>query len=289
MEELMGVVVTYYPNKNIKDHIGSWAGRVREVAVIDNTPGGSPVLKELFPSGYPSLTIVYNGVNKGIATALNQGAEIACKKGYHWILTMDQDSAFADGRFFDEFPHFRAENVAVIAPGNDAANHRPDPLTDPVTEPPVVMTSGSLINLHVWEAIGRFNDKLFIDEVDHDYCLRALIKNYRIIQLNSAILRHRLGDHQMIGFAGIKRCIHFHSPERTYYIFRNNCYMFKVYSSEFPGLMKKRKAILIRDLLVILLFAPCKLRHLRYAVKGIRDFRKNRYGQIPVRNNPYCQ
>jgi len=285
----MGVVVTYYPDKTIKENIGSYIGSVNELVVIDNTPGGSAVLKELFPAGDPALILVHNGLNRGIAAALNQGAEIAREKGYRWILTMDQDSSFSDGRFFEEFNRFKAGNVAVIAPRNNAANHPPDPLKNPVTQPPMVMTSGSMVNLAVWEEISGFNDQLFIDEVDHDYCLRALLKNYRIIQLNTATLSHHLGHHKLIGFPGVKRCIHFHSPERTYYIFRNNCYMFKTYSAAFSKLMKKRKAILLRDLLIILLFSSARLRHIRYAAMGIRDFRRNRYGQIPVKSDPRPQ
>ena len=41
------------------------------------------------------------------------------------------------------------------------------------------MTSGNLLNLKIAEKIGDFEEKLFIDEVDHDYCYRIRRKaNY---------------------------------------------------------------------------------------------------------------
>lgn len=276
----MGVVVTYHPDTTIRERIDTYIGSLSELVVIDNTPGGSGVLRELLAGAGPVFTVVYNGRNRGIATALNQGARLARDKGYRWILTMDQDSAFTDHRFFDESPAYMTKTTAIIAPANSAANRQPDPLRTPVTEPPIVMTSGSLLNLRVWEETGGFDEKLFIDEVDHDYCLRARLRRCRIVQLNTATLRHSLGQHRHIGTGRFRRCIHFHSPERTYYIFRNNFYLFQRYSKPFAALMRKRKLILLRDLLIILLFAPGKRSHLRHIARGIRDFRRNRYGPI---------
>jgi rhamnosyltransferase len=282
MEKLMGVVITYYPNETIKENIDSYLSFIDELVIVDNTPGDSDLLKKLFLTNpdHPSVSILFNGENRGIASALNQGVELARQKKYDWVLTMDQDSRFTGPLFFEEFGKFKDHDLAVFAPGNTASNNYQADKKKPVRYPQIVMTSGSILNLSIWEEIGRFNESLFIDEVDHDYCLRALMRNKRIVQVNQAILEHHLGKNKLIRLPWIKRYIHFHSPERTYYIFRNNFYMFSKYSGPFSGLMKKRKLILIKDLLTIILFSPQKLKHLKYARLGILDFHRGIYGPI---------
>jgi rhamnosyltransferase len=47
----------------------------------------------------------------------------------------------------------------------------------------MVMTSGCLTNLAIWDESGGFSDELFIDEVDHDYCLNVRRHGYRVVRL----------------------------------------------------------------------------------------------------------
>ena len=52
------------------------------------------------------------------------------------------------------------------------------------------MTSGSFLNLKVYKEAGPFVDKLFIDYVDFEYCLRLKKKGFKIYKLNNTYMQH---------------------------------------------------------------------------------------------------
>jgi rhamnosyltransferase len=56
------------------------------------------------------------------------------------------------------------------------------------------MTSGNLIHLTAHKIIGGFNEKLFIDYIDHEYCPRLHINGFSVIRANKAMLFHKVGD-----------------------------------------------------------------------------------------------
>lgn len=280
MEKIIGLVVTYYPEAEIICNIDTYLPYISELIIVDNTPEKSSVISELTKKweNEKSITIEFNNQNLGIAKALNQGAEIAISKGYEWMLTMDQDSTFFDSIFFEKFKNINKHNLAIFAPGNNASNNTIK-LNDEVTNVQIVMTSGNIVSLKCWKEIGGFKENLFIDEVDHDFCLRLKLKNYYILQYNKAILNHSLGDSKHISILSFKRQLFLHSHVRTYYIIRNNLYMFKLYSKHFPKLMQQRKSILFKDLIKILLFSNNKTKHIKFAKDGFVDYQKNLFGE----------
>lgn len=279
MEKIVGLVITYFPSEAIKENIASYLSIISELIIIDNTPGESHIIKNYDETwdNRKQLTIYFNQQNYGIAKALNQGAKIASLKGYQWILTMDQDSMFPDSTFFMKFEKLGKQNLAIFAPGTNASNKTPV-TEDTQVEVDFVMTSGNILNLNAWDQIGGFDEKLFIDEVDHDFCLRLKLNNYHIIQYHKSILDHKLGSSKQIRILGKKKLIFLHQAERTYYIFRNNMYMFKKYSVNFPRLMRKRKFILLKDFIKILLFSNHKTTHIKSAIYGIVDYKKGKFG-----------
>ena len=92
MIRIYGIVVTFFPKCDIIKNINSYLPYISKLMIIDNTPGKSDVIKELAEKYY--FLTVFNDQNRGVAFALNQGAEAAVKKNYNWLLTMDQDSCF---------------------------------------------------------------------------------------------------------------------------------------------------------------------------------------------------
>lgn len=280
MEKIIGLVITYYPSSELINNIKTYLPNVSELIIVDNTPGKSDIICELAEKWVSEklVTIEFNNQNLGIAKALNQGAEIAISKGYNWILTMDQDSFFTDSIFFEEFGQITKNNLAIFAPENNSKNKLPNSFNE-ISSIQIVMTSGNILSLNCWMVIGGFEENLFIDEVDHDFCLRLKMKNFLILLCNGAILNHKLGNPRIISIFGFKMQLFLHNPIRTYYITRNNLYMFKVYSKHFPKLMQQRKLILLKDLIVILLFSNQKTKHLKFAKNGFIDYQHNRFGE----------
>ena len=83
MERLQigAVVVSYNPSRELLRNIEILAGQVGHIVVVDNTPSTSPqaVIDELEQRG--GCTVIRNGKNRGIATALNLGVQRAISLG----------------------------------------------------------------------------------------------------------------------------------------------------------------------------------------------------------------
>ena len=139
--------------------------------------------------------------NNGIAKALNCGVDLAKMHGYKWLLTMDQDSSFSESmseKYFNCFDNIdNIKDTIIIAPFYKKYNTVVSSslnITYKYIEPLTVITSGNLINLDLVGKIDGFNEKLFIDEVDFDFCLRARLQKFRIIQFTDIHLNHKLGE-----------------------------------------------------------------------------------------------
>jgi len=95
---------------------------------------------------------------------------------------------------------------------------------DPINPYPVdaVISSGTATTKEVFEIAGVFDEALFIDLVDVEWCLRCRSKGIVIRVIPSAVMSHRIGSRSIaIGpFTVIE-----HSPVRCYYQLRN-CFHF---------------------------------------------------------------
>jgi len=175
------------------------------------------------------------------------------------------------------------DNVFIACPtsktGNLPDKHRKKgPLVDKLT----CITSGSLLNLKLTDTIGLHNEKLFIDLVDHELCLRAKDMGYRIVQVNNALMSHRLGK------LGIRKFYPFtfypthHPPIRRYYKARNSLYVWKKYFFRYPGYVLPGMARFLRMVFEILLLERDKRKNFRMIFEGIRDFCLGRYGKYYI-------
>ena len=185
--KIAGTVVWYNPdgenNKNIKTYIDF----VEKLYIIDNSKKDNKKLSEELNN--KKIEYIYNnGKNLGISSALNLACEKAKREGFLWILTMDQDSSFDSEnikKYFKIFTQIQNDNIGIISPNhllkNDIIKNEED---KEFIDTDHVMTSGNLLNLLVWEKVGKFDENLFIDEVDSEMCYRMIENGYEIKQLN---------------------------------------------------------------------------------------------------------
>ena len=148
-----------------------------------------------------NAVVLTQGKNVGIATALNEIFECAQKMGEEWVLTFDQDSIISD-EFLLQMTK-RAENadesIACICP-KVIDKRRIFPANKIVTyegdEQYVQMciTSGSYTRISAWMQVGKFDDYLFIDLVDNDFCKRLIQSGWKILRLNCVELNQEFGN-----------------------------------------------------------------------------------------------
>lgn len=279
MAKIAGVVIAYYPDFNkLLFNIGTYINDVGQLTVVFNSPVNPEDVKHLL-SKYSKVQLIFNDENIGIASALNQTAQKVMNLGFEWLLTMDQDSYFQSNAFIETFGRSKINDVAVFSPNSDSTAVVKTGHPDDAEEILCTITSGSLLNLAIWKTIGGFEEKLFIDEVDNDYCLKAVLGGFKIIRFKNIALIHELGKKKEVFFLFKKYTIITHPPIRAYYIFRNNLYIFSKYKKIFPGFVRSRKILLFKSFIKILLFSSERIQNCRYIIHGIRDYANNSYGR----------
>ena len=279
-ETIAAAVVLYHPDKPaLKHNVDSYLPHVSRLFIIDNTPGGSGLGDNLLYDR--KVFYLANKKNEGIADALNKAAALAVNEKYRWLLTMDQDSFFENGemeKFISFFRHqfMYDESTAIVAPSQEKTG---DEINLSFIVETAVITSGNLLNLQIWQKSGGFETKLFIDEVDHEYCYRVNNAGYKVIRFPTVYLNHSLGTKKEAGYAGIvsksKRTIH--SPRRVYFIVRNYLYVRKKFKTQLPAEFKKRDKMMLSALKNNLLFSGQFFKTLKSICKGFRDFKRNNF------------
>lgn len=274
------VVVLFNPDVDVAKNISSYMACVEKVYVIDNSDSSNESILQSFALDN-TIEYVFNNGNLGIAKALNIGCQRAIDDGMEWVLTMDQDSKFLN---------LKPEMVSYVeqAVNSSVVLYYPNYLIEGIVydkyikennEPIVVMTSGNFINLKAYQTMAGFEDKLFIDYVDIDYCLKIKAAGYKIALLPDAILAHQLGDSKHINFLSLQAIVTNHSSLRRYYITRNRLYVRKKYKTLSAVFTKTEERIFINDLLKIILFENYKISKFKSIVQGYLDYRNNKFGK----------
>lgn len=149
-----------------------------------------------------------------------------------------------------------------------------------ISEVDWAITSGSLINLNVWDKIGKFSDELFIDAVDFDYSIRLQINGYRQLRINTEYLLQEVGNAEPTiifrphkdntGKWSWKRYYRTnHALIRQYYMVRNNIILARKY---------KKYRSFVKGIIFVLIFTMSKIlvekkksRLIKMVFKGIVD------------------
>jgi rhamnosyltransferase len=286
MRGLGAAVILYHPGLDFIDNLKSYLSRVSMVFIIDNTeePASEFIQKLLQLS--ESIHYVSNRSNLGIAAALNQAAKMAVENGIEWLLTMDQDSFFSpsEGNLFFEASEeiISADaSIALAAPAIDANECSDNHLKKEFVQVNAVITSGSIMRIDYWQKLGGFNESLFIDEVDHEFCYRAVLAGYNVIRFRCILMEHRMGRKQLVGYFGrfFRRQRMIHSPLRVYYMVRNYLFVRSKYCTVLPEEFHTRDKELLVILKNNLLFSGNFYATFKSILRGYRDYKKTVFGK----------
>jgi rhamnosyltransferase len=278
MARIAGVVIVYFPDFNkLIFNIDTYVDNVEKLLIVFNSPVSIDEVNRL-QTRYSNIQMIFNQENNGIAKALNQTALKVMNQGYEWLLTMDQDSYFLTSQFFEEFEKINKGNVAIFCPNPVSTFAISNENNSDTEEILCAITSGNLLNLEAWKTLNGFEEKLFIDEVDNDFCLKAVLRGFKIIRFKNIQLIHELGRIKRASYLIKKYTIITHPPIRAYYIIRNNLYIFNKYKRTFPEFVKARKIMLLKGLVKIILFSDKRIQNCYFIFYGIRDYLINSYG-----------
>lgn len=274
--KIQAVVVLYSPKSIILENINSYINDIEKLYIIDNSESKNTELINEIVSISKKCIYIDNKGNQGIAHALNIGAKLAIENSADWLLTMDQDTSFSENdliKIQEELLAVDITNTAIVSP----SHYLGDDIKPFYNE--IVMTSGNLINLHLFGKIGEFDENLFIDSVDTEYCLRIYSMKYKIKRIPSVILNHNLGDIKEYKILGVKFKPTNHNPIRRYYITRNRFYVWDKYNTMYPSFIKWEKMATVKELIKVILFEKDKLKKIQFSLNGYIDYKKNKFGK----------
>lgn len=278
-KNIYAIVVLYNADFNLlKQQYDSLTSQVSKVIYVDN--GSTEIPK--FISDYEKtnkIILIKNDKNFGLGKAQNQGIEIACNENADFVLLLDQDSILAENMVSvleTEYNNLSTQHkVAAIGPqlksrfDNSLDTYGVFSVGLRIKKKSIIDTckvayiiaSGSLIPTNVFKSIGMINEKLFIDNLDLEWCLRANYNGFSIFQTAKTTLLHCLGN-------GEKNIILSHSPTREYYIIRNSILLTKL---KHISLGFKIRKIIYSSLRIFYSFSHGYLKYLYSELKGLKD------------------
>jgi rhamnosyltransferase len=298
-DNVCAVVVTYFPDAGLKERLERIAAQVSGVIVVDNgTTGESLTNLEQALGAVEKVVSIRNGENLGIAAALNQGIRRALgEQGkFSWVATFDQDSLPAGDMVEKMLSVWKAypyqEKLMIAGPRTAFVDSTAslEPSADrPWREVTHVITSGSLIARQAFSVAGYYNESLFIDYVDIEYCLRLRTLGFHVIEALTTEISHHMGSlEERILF---ERKIHptHHPPLRRYYQFRNALLLHRQFRYSQRSWRRRNRVILMKILVLILLYEKRRLQSLFQILRGIVHGlagRSGRHGETLYMGDP---
>ena len=270
---ICGVVVLYNPSIEVANNINSYINCIDELFVIDNSDvKNDNLLKKIHE--LREATVIDMKGNKGIAAALNVGLACACKKGYDFCLTMDQDSLFPFEKMKIIEQYLLMENVDDY--GIIGLNFNSNDDISELIETDCWLTSGNFINIKNYKQISGFNSDLFIDYVDIELNEQFHSIGKKVAYIRNVSLIHTIGNPKTIKFLWFNITCMNHSPIRYYYRYRNGLFLYRKNRKFYR---KKYFHDLIIDLLKVIIFEENKRIKIKMIRKGRKDAKNNILGK----------
>ena len=267
--KILAGIVTYNPDiERLRINLDSVHKQQFDgLVIVDN---GSKNVGEIEKIS-DNITLIRNKGNEGIAKALNQIFEYAEDKGCDLVVTLDQDSVCPEDYLKKFIPYFELEFgmlcpvIIDINAGVDA--RKTIDFTSEIQEIKGCITSGSITRVSSWKAINGFDETMFIDSVDYDFCDRIIRSGYKVLRVNTIELQHEIGHQTKHKLLGVDVYVKNHSAFRKYYIGRNIAYI-----------ARKRQQPMIRPVLqeikqrlLIIIYESDKREKSRAIINGARE------------------
>lgn len=290
------VIVSYNPDlPRVAALIASLQEQVAEVIVVDNGSQADVLaaLRQHAEAG--GIKLIEFGENRGIATAHNAGIRYALERAATHVMLFDHDSVLEPRcveNLLSAAERLQASGVRIGAVGpqyHDDTSAKRAPFIrfnglrftrvyarddSDVVEANVLISSGCLISREVLAVVGLMDERLFIEGVDWEWCMRASARGYRLYGVAAAKMLHTLGDS---GIHILGRVLPLHSPLRHYYVFRNTVVMNRMAHVAFAWKLNFSLRLVVR-FGVYMLFAPHRIERCRMIARGICDGLRGRSG-----------
>jgi rhamnosyltransferase len=300
---IASITVAFNPEPDrILAQLDALADQVDDVIIVDNA--SRQPAEELVAHCHRPVHLLRLDANAGMARGMNLGIREARRLGARYVLLLDHDSVpqpgmiAALGEAMEEAAR-GPQPVAAVGPRiRDPRDPREYPFIrlrwlrnehrtcragEAIVPCDFLISSGVMLRLEALDAIGDFDESLFIDNVDLEWCFRARRLGFALYGACAAVLDHRLGDERKRVCKGVELVVH--PPERTYYMTRNRL---RLYARASMPLKWKYKDLLraMAKFTATVLFVPPRREYARMTWRGIRDAFGRRGGALGLRERP---
>jgi rhamnosyltransferase len=297
------VTVAFNPAPaRLEEQLRALDGQVARIIVVDNGSDLSveKLLEKSSVLGRDRVRIIALPENQGIARGLNAGIAEARAGGAEFVVLLDHDSVPAPDMVELMVAAYRrgaarpgADRIAAMGPRvKDFRDAREYPFIrlgwlrnrhlrcgdrGEVVECDFLISSGTLLPLASFDEVGAFEEDLFVDSVDREWCFRARARGFTLKGVCAAQLDHRLGDHRRSVAGGIELIVH--SPERLYYMTRNRMLLYQRAYVPLKWKLKDFLRVLAKFAATLALVAP-RAEYARMTWWALRDALARRGGKL---------
>lgn len=263
-------IVTFNPDmERLQENINSIYSQVEKVIIFDNGSFNQEEIRETYKE---KVVLVLSDKNIGIAAALNRLMKMSEKLDADWMISLDQDSICPQNYVSDMEKYlYKEKKIGIVAPviidrNVGVVGHNPQEEYKSVK---TCITSGAFTRLSVWKKLGGYDESMFIDSVDFEFCYRVRQVGYQVIQVKNIKLLHEIGHSEKRKFLFWNIDVTGHSAFRKYYIARNNIYYpmkHKLWLHFIRGNIRNLELIII-----VILYEDKKREKLDSICKGWKD------------------
>lgn len=292
-ENIAAIAVAFHPDTGFFDRMRALAPQVHNIIIVDNHSNPESLQTiERVRHELANVYLIQNDTNVGIATALNIGIARAREEGSAWALTMDHDS-LADPMMVQELTNaYRAAEKKGITLDLIGANFIYETTGKRAFAKECegkafirkvgIQTSGALLSLYAYEAIGPFREDFFIDYVDTEYCLRLKHRGFVSAIACKAHMLHCIGNIEKHPLLGTVFTSANYSALRRYYRTRNGLQVVREYLFKEPMWVLRKLCYILYELAIVFGREKDKRRKLVGFFKGIRDNLLDKSGKALV-------
>lgn len=230
----ISIIVVFYNPSKIQIKCIERLSDIYFGVIVDNSP--KPIINS---DRFGKFDYIYNNANLGIAKAQNIGLQrVLSHKNVSFIVFLDQDSVVPDNYPRDIVNEYlrvysQKRNLAALGPMltdgiSDIAYaskiHKIRYLAPDLIFKRNIISSGCCISRVVLEDVGMFEENLFIDLVDSEWCWRAGAKGYVCCISTKISIVHSIGK-KRIRIGPINDIVSV--PFRYFYQYRNYIWMLR--------------------------------------------------------------
>ena len=243
-----------------------------KIYLVDNASDNIPEILKIVEAHH-LCQLIRNKKNMGIAAALNQIMLVAESDGFEWVLTLDDDSVCDKDLLQKLWMKTKYANTGIICPiavDDRISSFKSENNKGEWQEVKKCITAGALTNVYAWRKCGGFDEKMFIDFVDIEYCARLQEYGYRIVQVLDTCVHQQYGNvTRTISIFGKHFSIYNYSTLRIYYSVRNQIYYMRKHKESIDEL--SQLFFLIGYIGKRIVFEKNRLKSIEAVFKGIRD------------------